>query len=165
MKEKTGINVYRAFVAEAKANQRLVAFAERAETDGYAPIARLFRAMAAAEGVHARRHFRLLERTGDTESNLKYAFEQETAANGLHYPAMLKDALAEDEKAAAFIFSQARDVEEGHAGLYKKALNHLMEENLVDYHVCTVCGYIAEKSAPDSCPICNAPRDKFELVR
>ena len=166
MNEKTHKNVVAAFIGEARAYQRLTLYAQRADKEELPVIAKLFRAVAAAEGVHARRHFMLLERVKDTQSNLEQAFESEVAVNGNVYPAMIRDAEEEGEKGAALVFSQARDVEEVHAKLYKNALNRLMadEEVGAEYYVCTVCGYIHETKPEDPCPICNAPVEKFEEI-
>ena len=164
---KTLNNLYTAFVGEAKAYHRLLAFARKADEEEYQQVGKLFRAVAAAEGVHVERHLRLL---GDavvqsTEENLQSSFERETSINEVYYPQFIQDAEDEGERAAALTFSQARDVEEGHAALYKRALNALLRDETHDYHVCQVCGYIAEREAPDQCPICNAKREKFNFVR
>ncbi len=164
MKEKTAKNVHDAFVGEAKAYQRLIAYAEKANKEELPQIAHLFRAIAASEGVHARRHFRLLEAIKDTQTNMEYAFQQENAVNGNYYPKMLQEAEEEGEKAAALVFSQAKDVEGVHAGLYRKALEHLTEDEYTEYYVCEVCGYVHERTAPDKCPVCGAAREKFFKV-
>ncbi len=162
---RTGENVHRAFVEEAKAYQRLLLFENQAEREQLPQIALLFRAVAAAEGVHSRRHFTLLESVSDTEMNLKQAFQSENAVNGVHYPKMLQEAEEDGEKAAAVIFSQARDVEAIHAKLYKKALDHLIAQRFTEYHLCTTCGYVTESSAPEKCPICGAPRTEFRKIQ
>jgi rubrerythrin len=166
MSEKTRSNIYTAFVGEAKAYHRLLAFARKADEEGYIQIAKLFRAVAAAEGVHAERHLKLMGEAmvQSTEENLQSSFERETTVNEVYYPKFIREAEEEDEPAAALTFSQARDVEEGHAALYKRALNALLRDETHDYYVCQVCGYIAEREAPDQCPICNAKRDRFRLV-
>ncbi|MCP4541674.1 MAG: rubrerythrin family protein [Chloroflexi bacterium] len=166
MNDKTQHNLYQAFVGEAKAYHRLLAFARKADKEEYEQVGKLFRAVAAAEGVHAERHLRLLGEAvvQSTEENLQSSFEQETSINEVYYPQFIQDAEDEGERAAALTFSQARDVEEGHAALYKRALNALLRDETHDYHVCQVCGYIAEHEAPDQCPICNAKREKFYLV-
>ncbi len=164
LKENTAENVHTAFIGEAKAHQRLLMFAEKAEKEGLPQIAHLFRAVAAAEGVHSRRHFAMLESVADTHTNLEQAFQSETTVNGIYYPQMLQQAEEDGEKAAAAIFSQARDVEAFHAKLYRKALDHLIAERFTEYHVCTICGYIAEKKSPETCPICDAPKFKFKKV-
>jgi len=166
LKDKTRSNVYQAFVGEAKAYHRLLAFARKAGEEGYEQIAKLFRAVAAAEGVHAERHLRLMGEAvvKSTEENLQFSFESETTVNEVYYPQFIQDAEDEGERAAALTFSQARDVEEGHAALYKRALNAMLRDENHDYHVCEVCGYVAEREAPDRCPICNARREKFRLM-
>ena len=161
MKERTAKNVHDAFVGEAKAYQRLLEYAKKAEEEGFPQVAHLFRAVAASEGVHSRRHFRLLESIKDTQSNMEQAFHQENAVNGVYYPKMLQEAEDDGEKAAAVVFSQARDVEGVHSKLYRKALDHLAEETFVEYHVCEVCGYLHEGEPPEKCPVCSAPKEKF----
>jgi len=164
MKERTANNVHTAFVEEAKAHQRLLMFAKKAEEEDLPQIAHLFRAVATAEGIHSRRHFALLEVVDDTQTNLERAFQSETTVNGIHYPRMLGEGEEDGEDAAALVFSQARDVEDGHARLYKKALNHLIAQRSAEYYVCTVCGHIVENEAPETCPTCNASRSRFERV-
>jgi rubrerythrin len=164
MKERTAENVHTAFVGEAKANQRLLMFAKKAEQEGLPQIAHLFRAVAAAEGVHSRRHFGMLESVADTQTNLERAFQSEMAVNGVHYPEMILGAEEDGEEAAALVFSQARDVEGEHAKLYKRALNHLIAQRSTEYYLCPVCGHISEGKAPDACPICGAPGSAFERV-
>ena len=165
MKERTANNVHDAFVGEAKAYQRLLMFARKAEEENFPQIAHLFRAVAAAEGVHSRRHFALLESVADTQTNLERAFQSESMVNGVHYPRMFQEAEEDGEKTASLIFSQARGVEAEHAELYKKALNHLIAQRSAEYYVCTVCGHIADGRIPDKCPICGALSSKFEIVR
>jgi rubrerythrin len=166
MSERTRSNVYTAFVGEAKAYHRLLAFAHKADEEGLDQIAKLFRAVAAAEGVHVERHLRLMGEAmvRGTEENLQFSFESESTVNQVYYPQFIREAEEEGEPAAALTFSQARDVEEGHAALYKRALSALLRDETHDYHVCQVCGYVAEREAPDQCPICNAKRDRFRLV-
>jgi rubrerythrin len=166
MGEKTSKNTYTAFVGEAKAHHRLLAFARKADEQGFAQIAKLFRAIAAAEGVHAERHLRLLGEAvvKDTEENLQSSFDRETTVNEIYYPQFIREATEEGEKAAALTFSQARDVEEGHAALYKHALGAMLRDETQDYYVCQVCGHVAEGEPPDRCPICNAKQEKFFLV-
>lgn len=164
MKDKTANNVHDAFVGEAKAYQRLLMFARKAEEEELPQIAHLFRAVAAAEGVHSRRHFALLEAVADTQTNLENAFQSEKAVNGVHYVEMLQEAEQDGEETAALIFSQARDVEGEHADLYRRALTDLIAQRSTDYFVCTVCGHLHEREAPETCPVCGAPRKVFEKV-
>jgi rubrerythrin len=164
LKERTANNVHTAFVGEAKAYQRLLIFAKKAEEEDLPQIAHLFRAVAAAESVHSRRHFALLETTADTQTNLERAFQTETSVNGIYYPKMVQEAEEDGEETATLVFSQSRDAEAFHAKLYKKALKNLIAQRSTTYHVCTVCGYIAEGEPPQFCPICNAPSSKFEKI-
>jgi len=166
MGEKTRKNLYTAFVGEAKAYHRLLAFARKADEEGYAQIAKLFRAIAAAEGVHTERHLRLLGEAvvKSTDENLQSSFDRETTVNEVYYPQFIREAAEEGEKAAALTFSQARDVEEEHAALYKRALGAMLRDETHDYYVCQVCGYVAEHEPPDQCPVCNAKREKFRQV-
>ena len=164
MKEKTASNVHEAFVGEAKAFQRLLMFSRKAEQEDLPQIAHLFRAVAAAEGVHSRRHFGLLESVADTQTNLERAFQSETTVNGVLYPKMLQEAEQEGEEVAALVFSQARDIEEEHVNLYKRALNNLIAQRSTEYYVCSVCGHVAEREAPETCPICGAPKSAFERI-
>lgn len=92
MKEKTANNVHKAFVEEAKAYQRLLMYAQKAEEEDLPQIAHLFRAVAKAESIHARRRFALLEAVVDTQTNLERAFQKEKAVNGIYYPKMIKQA-------------------------------------------------------------------------
>jgi len=128
MKKRTSNNVHRAFVEEAKAHQRLLMFARKAEEEDLPQIAHLFRAVATAEAIHSRRHFALLESVSDTQANLERAFQSETVVNDLHYPRMLQEAEGDGEEAVALVFSQARDVEGFHAKLYKRALDNLIAQ-------------------------------------
>jgi len=165
MEERTADNVHSAFVEEAKAHERLLMFALGAEEERFPRIAHLFRAVAASEGIHARRHFAQLEGSiGDTEENLQRAFHSETGVAGVEYRRMLGEAHEDGEEAAALVFSQARDVEESHAKLYKKALDHVIWERGTAYFLCGVCGYVADGGVPENCPICGAVSRLFERV-
>ncbi len=157
MGEKTGENLYTAFFAEAKAHHRLLAFARKAEDEGYDQVAKLFRAVVAAEGVHAERHLRSMK-------NLRYSFEQETTVNRVYYPRFIREAEEEEASAAVVTFKHARDAEERHAALYKRALSTMLRDETHDYHVCQVCGYVAEREPPDQCPICKATQERFRPV-
>jgi len=139
-------------------------YAKKAEEENLPQIAYLFRAVAKAESVHARRHFALLEAVADTQTNLENAFQTEKAVNRIHYPEMIRQAEEDGEETAALIFSQARDVETQHAKLYKKALNNLIAQRFTEYYVCSVCGYTVEREIPEKCPVCGAEKTKFEKV-
>ena len=166
MKGKTEKNVRTAFVGEAKAYFRLLAFAEKAESEGNLQIALLFRAIAEAERVHATRNLNLLNDIviKDTDTNLEQSFEREKSISENEYPDFLKDAEDEGEKAAALVFSQARDAETFHAKLYERAIFQSMKADVAAYYVCQVCGYVTDKKAPKNCPVCGAPQEKFKEV-
>ena len=166
MKEKTQKNVRAAFIGEAKAYFRLLAYAEKAQEEDNLQIALLFRAIAEAERVHATRNLNLMKdvMVKDTDSNLEASFEREKSISENEYPDFLKDAEDEGEKAAAIVFSQARDAEEYHAKLYERAIFQSMKEDVKAYQVCQVCGYVTDKKAPKKCPVCGAPQEKFKSV-
>ena len=160
---KTLKNLKAGFVAESQAHQRNLAFAMKAEQDGLPQIARLFRAVAEAEAIHAYNHLRLLGGISDTQENLQAAFERENLAQNT-YPRFIKEANEEGNNAVAKIFSYSRDVEKGHAKLYKRALEYMIQETVRDYYVCGVCGYVSDGELPDECPICGAPKEKFRHI-
>ncbi|MGV7223401.1 MAG: rubrerythrin family protein [Nitrospinales bacterium] len=166
MKEKTKKNVYTAFIGEAKAYFRLLAYAEKAEEEGIPQIALLFRAIADAERVHATRHLNLVKDMliKDTDTNLEKSFQREKSISENEYLDFIKDAEEDGEKAAAFTFSQARDAETFHAKLYERAIYHVIRDEVKAYHVCQVCGYVTSKKIPDKCPICQATKDKFKTI-
>lgn len=163
MDERTQRNLYEAFVGEAKAHRRLLAFARKADEEGYPDVARLFRAIAYAEGIHADRALRLLGEAvvKSTEENLQSSFDRETTVSQVAYARFIREAEEEEDRRAALVFSQARDVEEAHAALYKRALSCLLREEPCVYYVCDICGYVVEGEPPDECPVCGAKREKF----
>ncbi len=164
MSDKTRENLHAAYTGEAKASVRLWAYAQKAEEEGLPQIARLFRAISAAERVHALRHMRLLGEIGDTEENLAKSFESEQTVSENYYGEFMKQAEADGNKAAFMSFSQARDAEQVHASLYKKAMAHMTVDEETSYFVCSICGYVADGQAPETCPICGAPASKFFQV-
>ncbi len=134
--------------------------------EGYSQIARLFRAVSEAESVHARRFLLLMRgKIGSTEENLETAFQNEIKANAEEYPELIKDASDEGKEGALKAFSNSKDVESGHAELYKKAMNDMLSDRETDYYVCQVCGYVAEDNPPDNCPVCGAVKGKFKLIK
>lgn len=154
-----------AFAGESKAHMRGLAYARAAEAEGYGQVARLFRAAAESERVHASEYLNFLQgAVGDTEANLKQAFESELKAHQEAYPPLIKAAFDAGREDLAWAFIRARDVEERHAQLYKDALQALIAEREIQYHVCQVCGYVAEGEPPDECPVCRAAKDKFKAT-
>jgi rubrerythrin len=161
---KTIENLKEAFSGESQANRKYLAFAEKAEKEGFAEVARLFRATAMAETVHANAHLRAMGGIGTTVENLKEAIAGETHEFTNMYPAMIDTARQEGEKNAERSFTYANKVEEVHAGLYKKALENMDAPEAVDYYVCSVCGYTCEINPPDECPVCGAKAKAFLRV-
>lgn len=161
---KTEQNLKDAFAGESQANRKYLAFSEKAAKEGYAQAAKLFRAAAAAETVHAHAHLRTLKGVGSTADNLKEAISGETFEFKSMYPAMIKEAEAEGEKAALRSFNYANDVEKIHADLYTNALDKMGSMAEVDYYVCNVCGYTCESQPPDVCPVCKATVKAFFKV-
>lgn len=162
--EKSIQNLKEAFAGESQANRKYLAFAEKADKDGYPQVARLFRAAAEAETVHAMNHLKALKAIGATADNLKEAIAGETAEFREMYPGMIKDAQAEGHKEALRSFEFANAVEQTHAQLYQKALANLEKKELVDIFVCGVCGHTVEGEPPDQCPVCKALKKFFKKI-
>jgi rubrerythrin len=161
---ETEKNLMAAFAGESQANRKYLAFAKRAEQDGYKQVAKLFRAAAEAETVHAHAHLRTLGGVNKTADNLKEAIAGETHEFKEMYPAMIETAQKEGNKAAERSFSFANEVEKIHAGLYQKALDNLDNLSETDYYVCSVCGYTCEMEPPETCPVCGAKAKAFFKV-
>ena len=161
---KTDANLQEAFAGESQANRRYLAFAKQAEKEGYPQAAKLFRAAAEAETVHAHAHLRALGAVGTTAENLRDAVSGETHEYKEMYPGMIELAKEEGNKSAERSFAYANEVEQIHADLYQKALDNLDNLEEVDYHVCSVCGYTCEKEPPDKCPVCGARPKAFFKV-
>jgi rubrerythrin len=161
---KTEQNLLEAFAGESQANRKYLAFAKQAEKEGHAQAAKLFRAAAEAETVHAHAHLRALGHVKDTAENLKQAISGETHEFKNMYPAMIEEAKGEGNKAAERSFAYANEVEEVHANLYQKALDSLDSPEEADYYVCSVCGYTCENEPPEKCPVCGARPKAFSKV-
>lgn len=153
-----------AFAGESQANRKYLAFAKQAEKDGYPQVAKLFRAAAEAETVHAHNHLRTLGGVKTTADNLKEAIGGETHEFKTMYPEMIEHAKKEGLKAAERTFNFANEVEKVHAALYQHALDNLDSLKETDYYVCSVCGYTCENEPPDKCPVCNAKSSAFFKV-
>ena len=160
----TSQNLKEAFAGESQANRKYLAFAMRADDEGYPQIAKLFRAAAEAETIHAHNYLRVMGAIKKTADNLRRAIEGETAEFESMYPAFIKQAAEEGNTQAERNFKYANEVEKIHAQLYKKALQTLDNLEDVDYFVCTGCGNTVEGAPPEKCPICGAPRGKFKRI-
>ncbi len=154
-------NLAEAFAGESQANRKYLAFAKKAERDGYTQAAKLFRAAAAAETVHAHAHLRAMGGIRSTMENLEEAVAGETHEFKNMYPDMIKAAEEEGHKAAARSFSYANEVEKQHAALYQKAKDSLDSMEECDYYICSVCGSTHENEAPEKCPVCGANANAF----
>jgi rubrerythrin len=162
---KTTDHLKAAFAGESQANRKYLAFAQKADEEGQPQVARLFRAAAAAETVHALNHLRALEGVQGTAENLKEAIGGESYEVVSMYPPMLADAEAEGDKRAVRSFKWALEVEKVHEALYTKALAMLGQKMAdVDYFVCPFCGYTHEGPLDGKCPVCGAPFEKFERI-
>lgn len=158
---KTQKHLKDAFAGESQANRKYLAFAAQADKEGLPTVAKLFRATAEAETIHAHNHLKAMGGIGSTAENLQGAINGETYEFETMYPPMLEDAIAEGDKKAERAFRLANDAEKVHADLYQKYLENLDNKSDVDFYLCTVCGYIHENGAPDSCPICKAAKKAF----
>jgi len=159
---KTEQNLQEAFAGESQANRKYLAFAKKAEEEGYKRAAKLFRAAAAAETIHAHNHLRELRVVKSTRDNLLAAISGESHEFQNMYPQMIADAQAEGNSNALRSFNYANAVEKVHAALYQKALDSLGRNVDTDYYVCSVCGYTAEGEAPDECPVCKSKKQAFK---
>ena len=160
-------NLKEAFAGESQANRMYLAFAKKAESDGYPQVAKLFRAAAAAETVHAHAHFRVMGGVKDTAANLQAAISGEGYEFQNMYPDFLKEAEAEKNVPAAASFRNALAVEKIHHDLYSQALESIRKGKDLsgqDIFVCEVCGNTVYGHAPDECPVCGAEKAKFTRI-
>lgn len=157
-------NLQDAFAGESQANRKYLAFAQQAEKEGFAQVAKLFRAAAEAETVHAHSHLREMGGVKATKDNLQTAINGEVHEFEKMYPQMIEEAKAEGNKGALRSFEYANAVEQIHANLYKAALENLGKNAEVDYHVCQICGNTVEGEPPDECPVCRAKKQAFKKV-
>lgn len=161
---KTQENLQEAFAGESQANRKYLAFAKKAEQEGFMQVAKLFRAAAEAETIHAHNHLRELGGIRSTKENLEAAILGESFEFQKMYPGMIENAKSEGNNGALRSFSYANEVEKVHAALYQRALESLGKNPQADYYVCQVCGYTAEGEIPDECPVCRAKKQAFRKV-
>ena len=165
MGDKTLKNLADAFAGESQANRKYLAFAKKASQNGYPQEAKLFKAAADAETVHAHNHLKAMSGVKSTEENLKEAVGGETFEFESMYPGMIEDAESENEDEAKRSFVFANKVEQIHAELYKKYLDNLGNNPNTAIFVCQVCGNTVEGNAPDKCPICGNPKEMFKEIK
>ena len=161
---KTEANLKAALSGESQANRKYLAFAKKADEEGHPQVAKLFRAAAEAETVHAMTYLRLLGEINSTEDNIRAGISGETHEFKEMYPEFVKEAEAEGNTHAKVAFGGALKTEAGHAALYQKALESIDNGSNVDYHVCQTCGWTAEDEAPERCPVCGMPRKQFKKI-
>lgn len=160
MANKTLENLMAAFAGESQANRKYLAYAKKAEAEGNKNAAKLFKAAADAETLHAHKHFEVAGKLKSTKENLQDAVNGETYEYKDMYPEFIKVAEEEGNKEAIRTFTYALKAEEVHAKLYKEALENIDSQEEVFYYLCPVCGNI-EKAVPQKCFICGVPGDKF----
>ena len=164
---KSNQGLEEAFAGESQANRKYLAFAKKAEQEGFLGVAHLFRAAAAAETIHAHNHLRAMGGIKSTLENLKEAIGGEFYEFTQMYPKFIEDAKVEDKKDAERTFTYANEVEKIHHKLYEKALKMLESgKDLEDkeMYICSVCGYTHEGSPPDKCPVCGAMKKAFNKI-
>jgi rubrerythrin len=162
----TNENLATAFAGESQANRKYLAFAKKAEKDGYPQVAKLFRAAAEAETIHALAHFGSMGGVGSTLENLEKALAGETYEFTEMYPPMVTQAEKEGHKGKVML-DWANRVEKVHAGLFRQALEALQagkDLSKMEVYVCPICGDVEFGEPPEKCPVCNAPRSKYQLV-
>ena len=160
-------NLQEAFAGESQANRRYLFFADKADKEGQPQVARLFRAAAEAETVHARNHFSAMDGVGSTRENLLAASIGEHHEFTRMYPPFIEKAEAENNKKAKVTFEFANEVEKIHHGHFEEALKALEASQKLKegpYFVCQVCGNTVLGAAPDKCSVCGAPSSRFKKV-
>jgi rubrerythrin len=161
-------NLQNAFAGESQANRKYLAFAKKADDEGYPQVAKLFRAAAEAEAVHAHAHLKAMRAIESTQENLQQAIQGENFEFMQMYPGYVEQARQEDNKPALVSFKNAMAVEQVHHSLYLEALNSVKAEKdmpTARVFVCSVCGNTVLDEAPDKCPVCGASKDKFNEIK
>ena len=167
MEIKTEGNLQEAFAGESQAYRRYVLYAEKADKEGYPQTARLFRAAAEAEAVHARNHFDAMDGVGSTKENLMAASIGEHQEFTGMYPYFIEEAEQERNARALRSFQYANEVEKIHHGYFEAALEALKEGKQLEdkgYYVCQVCGNTVTGEPPEKCPICGSPATAFKKM-
>jgi len=162
---KTKENLLAAFAGESQANRKYIAFAKKAEQEGYQNISRIFQAVADAETIHALKHFEIAEMVGSTLDNLGAAAEGEHHEFTKMYPEFIETAKEEGHKQALQTFEYANAAEKVHGSIFqdlKSLAARGSDAEVNDIHLCPVCGWVGLDNAPDRCPICNTASKAFK---
>lgn len=158
-------NLQAAFAGESQANRKYLAFAQKAKTEGFDTVSRLFQVVAEAETIHAHKHLNVLKGVGSTVDNLQEAVIGEHHEFTDMYPGFIAEAEKEGEQAAKMSFHLANEVEQVHHKLYEKALQAVQAKQDITteaFYLCPICGHVEENEAPGRCPICGAPGSSFK---
>ncbi len=165
---KSEENLKAAFAGESQANRKYLAFAKKADKDGFPQVAKIFRAAAEAETVHAHNHLREFGGIKSTQENVRAAIEGEHYEFTKMYPEFLEDAKSEVNKGAERTFNYANEVEKIHHQLYTNALEAVengKDLEKQDVYICPVCGYTHEGQLPEKCPVCGAVKKVFQEIK
>lgn len=161
---KTAENLMTAFAGESQANRKYLAFALKAEKEGFNTIARLFRAIAEAETIHALKHLEVAGKVGSTLENLTAAVDGEQYEFNTMYPEFIQTAKTEKQDKALRSFEYANEAEKVHGKTFQELTTLAGEGKDADdkeIHLCPVCGWVGRGEAPDRCPICNTAAKMF----
>ena len=167
MSDQSKRNLKEAFAGESQANRRYLAFAKRAEEDGFPNIARLFRAIAESETIHAFNHLKAMGGIRSTEENVEEAWQGEKDEYTGMYPMFMDQAKRDGNNDALSSFFWANEAEKVHGDFYEKALGALKGKQdlaLKELYICSVCGYTVEGEPPDKCPACGKGKEMFKAV-
>jgi len=162
---KTQENLMAAFAGESQANRKYLAFAKKAEREGFKNISRLFSAIAEAETLHALKHLEVAGKVGSTLENIQTAVEGETYEFTHMYPEYIETAEEENQAKARQSFEYANEAEKVHGETFKRLLELVQagkDEEEKDVFLCPVCGWVGTDPAPDKCPICGTSAKAFK---
>jgi rubrerythrin len=167
MADQSTRNLKEAFAGESQANRRYLAFAKKAEEDGFPNIAKLFRTVAESETIHALNHLRAFGGIQSTAENVKEAWQGEKDEYSGMYPMFIDQAKRDANNDALNSFFWANEAEKVHGEIYEKALAAVeggKDIDLGDLHICSICGYTVEGEPPEKCPACGKGKDMFKPV-
>ncbi len=162
---KTKENLMKALAGESQANRKYLAFSKKAQQEGYKNVARIFKAIAEAETIHALKHFEIAGKVGETLENLHSAAEGEHYEFTEMYPEFIETAAEEDNQAALKTFEFANAAEKVHGGIFNDLKTQVArgeDAEEKDIFLCPVCGWVGFEPAPDNCPICGAAKKAFK---